>query len=46
MGYEAIAMCDYIGGKNLENYNADSKLCLAVHTCMDIIKEKANIRYK
>lgn len=46
MGYEAGALCDFISGKNLEKYTMNSQLCLKVHTCMDAIKQKANIKYK
>lgn len=45
MGYEALALCDFINGKRLEEYKINSENCLNVHTCMDIIKQKANIKY-
>lgn len=45
MGYEAQAFCDFIKGKNLEEYATNSDLCFAVHTCMDTIKENAKITY-
>lgn len=45
MGYEALALCDFINGKRLEEYKTNSENCLNVHTCMDIIKQKANIKY-
>lgn len=45
MGYEAIAFCDFIEGTNLDKYNENSKLCLDVQKCMDIIKKKASIKY-
>lgn len=46
MGYEAVALCDFIEGKRLDEYNQNSEICLSVHTCMDIIKQKAKIKYK
>lgn len=46
MGYEALALCDYINGKKLDEYQKNSTITLQVHTCMDIIKQKANIVYK
>lgn len=46
MGYEAIAFCDFINGRHLDEYNKNSNLCLAVHTCMDKIKQEAKICYK
>ncbi len=45
MGYEAVAMCDFINGKRLDEYNENSKLCYNVHTCMDRIKLIADIKY-
>lgn len=46
MGYEAIALCDLIKGNRLDEYNANSEITFKVHTCMDIIKQKAKIEYK
>lgn len=46
MGCEAAAFCDFIKGKNLDEYSKNSDITLKVHTCMDIIKQKANIVYK
>lgn len=46
MGYEALALKNFINGKNLEFYNANSLLTQNVHSCMDIIKQKAKIVYK
>lgn len=46
MGYEAEAFCDFINGKNLDEYRLNSKICLDVHTCMDKIKKDANIIYE
>ncbi len=46
MGYEAIALCDFISGDRLDEYQKNSEICFNVHTCMDIIKQKANIVYK
>lgn len=45
MGCEAEALCDFINGKRLDEYNKNSEICLNVHTCMDKIKQKANIKY-
>lgn len=45
MGYEAIALCDYIEGNRIDEYNKNSEICFSVHTCMDTIKQKAKIRY-
>lgn len=46
MGYEALAFCDFISGKRLEEYHLNSKICFDVHTCMDKIKKEAKITYK
>ncbi len=46
MGYEASAFCDFIEGMRLDEYAKNSEICMKVHQCMDIIKEKANIVYK
>ena len=46
MGYEAVALCDYISGKRKDEYQKNSAITEQVHTCMDIIKQKANIVYK
>lgn len=46
MGYEAVALCDFIEGKRLDEYAENSEICFNVHTCMDIIKQKAEIKYK
>lgn len=46
MGYEAMALCDFIEGKQLNEYELNSKICADVHTCMDKIKQEANIIYK
>ena len=35
----------YIVGEELEEYDANSQLCLAVHSCMDEIKRVAGIKY-
>ena len=45
MGYEAIAFCDFIAGKRLDEYSENSDLCFNVHTCMDKIKLSADIKY-
>lgn len=45
MGCEAEALCDFINGKRLDEYNKNSEICLNVHNCMDEIKQKANIKY-
>ncbi len=45
MSYEASAFADFINGKNLEVYNDNSILCHNVHTCMDQIKQSAEIKY-
>ena len=45
MGMEASAFADFIEGKDLEKYEAASRLCIDVHTCMDEIKKSANIIY-
>ena len=45
MGYEALALRDFINGKRLDEYQNNSDICLKVHTCMDEIKKKANIKY-
>lgn len=46
MSYEADAFCNFIEGKNLSEYDKNSKICFDVHTCMDTIKTEANIVYK
>ncbi len=46
MGYEAVALCDFIKGKRLDEYKQNSEICLNVHTCMDWIKREAKIAYK
>ena len=46
MGYEAATFCDFIEGKRIDEYINNSLICLKVHSCMDIIKQKANIIYK
>ena len=46
MGYEAVALCNFINGERLDEYNQNSEMCFNVHTCMDIIKQKAKIKYK
>ena len=46
MGYEAIALCDFILGERLDEYIYNSEICLSVHTCMDKIKKCANIVYE
>lgn len=46
MGCEAAAFCDYIDGNDLDKYAQNSEICLKVHTCMDKIKQEANIIYK
>ncbi len=46
MGYEALALCDFIKGNRLDEYQQNCKICLDVHTCMDKIKKSANIIYK
>ena len=46
MSYEAIALCDFINGKRLDEYNQNSEICFMVHSCMDAIKREANIIYK
>ena len=46
MGYEASAFCDFINGDRLNEYDNNSEICLMVHTCMDKIKQDANIIYK
>ena len=45
MSYEATAFAKYIVGEELEEYDANSQLCLAVHSCMDEIKRVAGIKY-
>ncbi len=46
MGYEAIKFADYIENKNTENdYREVSELTHTVHTCMDLIKQSAGIKY-
>ncbi len=46
MGYEAIALCDFINGKRMDEYNQNSNICFIVHSCMDEIKRQAKIIYK
>ncbi len=46
MGYEAEAFCDFIAGNRLEEYQVNNDICFKVHTCMDQIKQEANIVYK
>ena len=46
MGYEAIALCEFINGKRLDEYNHNSEICFMVHSCLDAIKREANIIYK
>ena len=46
MGYEAEALCDFIVGKRLDEYDENSRICEIVHTCMDKIKKQAKISYK
>lgn len=45
MGYEAVAFCDFIKGNRLDEYDANSKITLNVHTCMDMIQQEAKIKY-
>lgn len=45
MGYEAEALCDFIEGRRIDEYEQNSHICFDVHTCMDKIKELANIKY-
>ena len=45
MSYEATAFAKFIGGEELEEYEENSQLCLAVHSCMDEIKRVAGIKY-
>ena len=45
MGYEAVAFCEFINGKCFDEYKRNSEICLMVHTCMDAIKQKADIKY-
>lgn len=45
MSKEATAFADFIKGNNLENYRKNSVLCYNVHTCMDQIKQSAEIKY-
>ena len=46
MGCEAEAFCDFINGDRLYEYEQNSNICLMVHTCMDKIKQDANIKYQ
>lgn len=46
MSYEAVALCDFIEGKRLQEYTANSEITFNVHTCMDAIKQKAEIKYR
>lgn len=46
MGDEAIKFADYIENKNTENdYREVSELTHTVHTCIDLIKQSAGIKY-
>lgn len=45
MSGEASAFADFIEGKALELYREADRQTRIVHKCMDIIKEKANIKY-
>ena len=45
MGLEASRFADYINGVALDEYSDNSRLCFDVHTCMDKIKQCANIKY-
>ncbi|MBE6757554.1 MAG: Gfo/Idh/MocA family oxidoreductase [Ruminococcaceae bacterium] len=45
MSREAAAFAAFIRGENLEEYKSASDLAWKVHTCMDTIKQAANIRY-
>lgn len=45
MSREASAFADFIKGKRLEEYKKNSALCYNVHTCMDLIKQSAEIKY-
>ncbi len=45
MSREAAAFAAFIRGENREDYACASELADKVHTCMDTIKEKANIVY-
>ena len=45
MSREAAAFAAFIRGENREDYARASELADKVHTCMDTIKEKANIVY-
>ena len=45
MSKEASAFADFIKGENLEEYHKNSALCYDVHTCMDLIKQSAEIKY-
>lgn len=45
MSCEAAAFADFISGKNLEEYSKNSELCFKVHSCMDMIKKSAAIKY-
>ena len=46
MGLEALAFCDFIKGERLDEYAQNSQITTDVHTCMDTIKQIANIKYK
>lgn len=46
MAYEALAFYDFINGDRLYEYQQNSEICMNVHTCMDTIKQEANIIYK
>ena len=45
MSREAVAFADFIEGNRLDEYKNAADLALKVHTCMDAIKQAANIRY-
>lgn len=45
MGFEASRFADYINGTALDEYADNSRLCFDVHTCMDKIKQCADIKY-
>lgn len=40
MSEEADAFADFIEGIHRDKYEANSRLCLEVHTCMDVIRRK------
>ena len=45
MSLEAKAFAQFIKGQRLKEYTHNSELCLRVHSCMDMIKESAGIKY-